>query len=149
MTQTMPAPRMTLITLGVNDLKLSTKFYQEGLGWPLSKISNDHVSFFDLEGIRLGLYGKAQLAEDAHAELGENNKLQLVPSEAQQLPFNGITMAHNVNSEEEVDRIIQIAVKAGAKLQASPSKKPWGYTGYFRDPDGYFWEVACCPAFPV
>lgn len=50
MAELKPAPRMTLITLGVNDLKASTKFYQEGLGWPLSSISNDHVSFFELQG---------------------------------------------------------------------------------------------------
>lgn len=68
-------------------------------------------------GIRLALYGKTQLAEDAHAQLAKENELKLSMSEAQQLPFNGMTMAHNVTTEEEVDRILEVAVKAGAKLQ--------------------------------
>lgn len=65
----------------------------------------------------MGLYGKGQLAEDARARLAKENEAKLTVSEAQQLPFNGITMAHNVNSEEEVDKILETAVKAGAKLQ--------------------------------
>ena len=71
MTEHLPAPRMTLITLGVNNLQVSTKFYHEGLGWPLSKLSNAHVSFFELDGVRLGLFGKTQLAEDAQAQLAK------------------------------------------------------------------------------
>ncbi len=117
MTDHLPAPRMTLITLGVNNLQVSTKFYHEGLGWPLSKHSNAHVSFFELDGVRLGLFGKNQLAEDAQAQLAKECQTEIPTSEAQSLPFNGITMAHNVNTEQEVDKIIDIAVKAGAKLQ--------------------------------
>ena len=129
-------PRISMITLGVKDLETSIKFYRDGLGFP--KIdSPPEVAFFALNGSWLGLYGRESLAEDA-----------TVSSEGSGFP--GFSLSHNVVSESEVDRTIEQAVSAGAVLVKSPQKVFWGgYSGYFKDPDSYLWEVAYNPHFWV
>lgn len=125
-----------MITLGVNDLVTSIKFYQEGLGFPKIE-SPPEVAFFALNGSWLGLYGREALAEDA-----------TVSSEGS--GFAGFTLSHNVKSESEVDQTIEHAVSAGATLVKPPQKVFWGgYSGYFKDPEGYLWEVAYNPHFWV
>ena len=127
-------PRISMITLGVKDMQRSVEFYQAGLGFPKMD-SPPEVAFFTLNGSWLGLYGYESLAEDAAVS-------------AEGSGFNGFSLAHNVESEEEVDNIIQQALSAGATLSKTAQKTFWGgYSGYFKDPDGYLWEVAYNPFF--
>lgn len=129
-------PRISMITLGVKDLEKSVKFYEEGLGFPRME-SPPTVAFFTLNGSWLGLYGRESLAEDA-----------MVSPEGS--GFSGFTLAHNLNSEAEVDQVIQQALNAGARLTKAAQKTFWGgYSGYFKDPDGYLWEIAHNPFFWV
>ena len=129
-------PRISMITLGVDDLKKSAAFYKNGLGFPQMD-SPPEVAFFTLNGSWLGLYGRDALAEDAQ-----------VPPEG--AGFNSFALAHNVESEAEVDRVFAQALSAGATPAKNPQKTSWGgYSGYFKDPDGHLWEVAHNPFFRV
>ena len=129
-------PRISMITLGVRDLAASIRFYEHGLGFPRME-SPDDIAFFTLSGTWLGLYGREALAEDAQVSADGSG-------------FAGITLAHNVASEEEVNTVMQQAIAAGATLVKKPQKVFWGgYSGYFKDPDGHLWEVAHNPFFWV
>ena len=127
-------PRISMITLGVNDLEKSVKFYKEGLGFPQMD-SPPEVAFFTLNGSWLGLYGKDSLAEDASVSpIGEG--------------FNSFTLSHNVESEKEVEEVYVQALNAGATSIKSPQKTSWGgYHGYFKDLDNHLWEIAYNPFF--
>ncbi|TBW57970.1 VOC family protein [Marinobacter halodurans] len=128
-------PRMSMVTLGVANLQLSIAFYRDGLGFPQLD-SPPSVAFFTLNGTWLGLYGRDALAEDVG-----------VPASTP-AGFPGFTIAHNLPSEVDVDRVMAEAVAAGATLIKSPQKVFWGgYSGYFEDPDGYLWELAHNPFF--
>lgn len=132
-------PKISIITLGVNDLLTATAFYEKGLGLPLSSHSSENISFFDLDGTWLALYPKTALAEDANINMRSNNG-----------EFSGITLAHNVNSKQEVNRILSIAESSGAKITKPAQDTFWGgYSGYFCDMDGYLWEVAWNPHFQI
>jgi len=127
-------PRISMITLGVHDLSASVKFYEEGLGFPRME-SPPTVAFFTLNGTWLGLYGREALAEDATVS-------------AEGHGFESFSLAHNVQSEAEVDEVINQAIAAGATLVKKPQKVFWGgYSGYFKDLDGHLWEVAHNPHF--
>jgi len=129
-------PRISMITLGVSDLQKSIQFYEQGLGFPKMD-SPPSVAFFTLNGTWLSLYPRHLLAEDA-----------TIPATGS--GFAGFTIAHNVNTEAEVDAVLQQAVKAGATLVKPGQKVFWGgYSGYFADPDGFLWEVAHNPLFWV
>ena len=130
-------PRISLITLGVNDLARARRFYVEGLGLPVRDAGSDEVVFLQMgPGQLLGLWGKDDLAEDAG-----------VSSEG--AGFRRFALAHNVDSREEVDAVLDQAVRAGAKLLKPGTEAFWGgYTGYFEDPDGFIWEVAWNPLMP-
>lgn len=129
-------PRISMITLAVRDLTASVKFYESGLGFP-KKESPPTVAFFTLNGSWLGLYNRDALAEDA-----------TVPPEGG--GFEGFALAHNVDSEAEVDAVMAQAQAAGAVVVKTPQKVFWGgYSGYFKDPDGHLWEVAYNPYFWV
>ena len=127
-------PKISLITLGVSNLKKSFHFYRDGLGFPIHDYKEDAgIVFFKMDGSWLALYPKDKLAEDASVAPGGNG-------------FTGITLAHNVDTKEKVDSVIEVAVKAGAKLVKKPQEVFWGgYSGYFADTDGYLWEVAYNP----
>jgi len=128
-------PRISMITLGVNDLDTAVRFYQQGLGFPRME-SAPEVAFFTLNGSWLGLYDRQALAQDA-----------TVPA-SQPQGFPGFTLAHNLASEAEVDQLLEQAVAAGATLVKPAQRVFWGgYSGYFSDPDGYLWEVAHNPFF--
>jgi len=123
-----------MITLGVRDLAASVAFYAQGLGLPRME-SPPGVAFFTLDGTWLGLYGRQALAEDA-----------TVPAEGS--GFAGVTLAHNVATEAEVDALLKQAVAAGGTLVKPGQRVFWGgYSGYFADPDGHLWEVAHNPHF--
>lgn len=129
-------PRISMITLGVRDIAASIRFYEQGLGLPRMD-SPPEVAFFTLNGTWLGLYGRESLAEDAN-----------VSSEGS--GFGGFALAHNVESEQAVNELMQLAERAGAKIVQPPDKVFWGgYRGYFADPDGHLWEVAHNPLFWV
>ena len=128
-------PRLTLVTLGVADMVRARRFY-EALGFNASAASQDSVTFFNAGGVVLGLFGRAALAEDAHVTDSPPG-------------FSGMSLAHIVASESEVDAVLAEAVAAGAKLLKPGQKVFWGgYSGYFSDPDGDLWEVAYNPFMP-
>jgi catechol 2,3-dioxygenase-like lactoylglutathione lyase family enzyme len=129
-------PRISLITLGVEDVARATAFY-ERLGWKKSSARQDTVTFIKLKGTVLGLFARQSLAEDAHVENTTKG-------------FSGITLAHNVTSERGVDAVYKFALSCGATPVKAPEKVFWGgYSGYFADPDGHLWEVAHNPFFPL
>jgi catechol 2,3-dioxygenase-like lactoylglutathione lyase family enzyme len=129
-------PRISMITLGVQDLAESVKFYESGLGFPRME-SPPEVAFFTLNGSWLSLYARHALAEDATVS-------------PQGTGFEGFTLSHNVASEAEVENVMRQALAAGATLVKPAQKVFWGgYSGYFKDPDGHLWEVAHNPHFWV
>lgn len=126
-------PKIHLVTLGVEDLARSLRFYRDGLGWPTSSASTDDVAFLPLGGVVLALWGRGSLAEDARVD-GRGSG------------FRGIALAHNVGSPEEVDEALRAAERAGGTVTKPGQKVFWGgYSGYFADPDGHLWEVAHNP----
>jgi uncharacterized glyoxalase superfamily protein PhnB len=127
-------PRISMITLGVDDLQRAINFYQHGLGFPRHGEGEDaNVAFFNLDGTWLGLYGRQALAEDAQVAF-------------EPAAFNSCSMSHNLATEADVDEVFQQALDAGATLVKMPEKVFWGgYSGYFKDPDGHLWEIAFNP----
>lgn len=124
---------INLICLGVRDMETSLKFYKNIGFKTYEKEDNPPVVFFDNWGTKLELYPIEGLAED----IDEVNPPKIAGG------FAGITLAVNMKSEEEVDRFIENAVKHGGTVAKTPQKVFWGgYSGYFKDPDGYYWEVA-------
>ena len=133
-------PYVTLITLGVDDLERSLRFYRDGLGLPTrgivgTEFEHGAVVFIDLQpGLKLALWPRKDLAWDAG--------LPESPSSATEL-----SLGHNVNSSAEVDAIMGRAARAGARIVKPAHQTFWGgYAGYFQDPDGHLWEVAWNPA---
>jgi catechol 2,3-dioxygenase-like lactoylglutathione lyase family enzyme len=130
-------PRINFVTLGVADMVVMRAFY-ERLGLVASSASNPDVTFFDANGIVLGLYGYHALAEDAGVAAGP------VPE------FRGVGVSWNAGSEDEVDRIMAHAKTAGGIIRKKAVKVFWGgYSGYFADPEGNLWEVAFNPFMPI
>jgi hypothetical protein len=128
--------RMSLVTLGVADLRRARRFYETGLGWKASFASDD-VVFYETGGPIIGLFGRRELAADAQIEDDEST-------------FGGIALAHNVRSRDEVDTVLAEAAAAGAAILKSGEETPWGgYSGYFADLDGHLWEVAHNPAWTI
>lgn len=118
--------RLTIVGLGVNDLKISSQFYEEKFGWKKMKSSNDGITFFQLNGILLSLYPKEKLAEDA-----------TVNPEGQ--GFKGFTLAFNTRTKQEVDHLIDTLETKGVKIVKRPKEVFWGgYSSYIADPDENF-----------
>ena len=132
-------PRITLITLGVDDLERAVAFYRDGLGLHTKGIvgtefENGAVAFFNLEfGLKLALWPRKSLAADSGLPLHEPSGTEL-------------SLAHNVASQQEVEAVMRQADSAGAKI-VKPAQPTFygGYAGYFQDPDGHLWEVAFNP----
>ena len=126
---------MSLVTLGVADLGRARLFY-EGLGWRTNAGPGDDVVFFQAAGVIVALWDRAKLAADSGVE---------------DLPgFGGVTLAHNVRSPEEVDRVMEEAEAGGATIARPAGETFWGgYSGVFVDPDGHPWEVAHNPRWTV
>ncbi|MGD0760168.1 MAG: VOC family protein [Candidatus Sulfotelmatobacter sp.] len=128
--------RVSLITLGVADLQRSREFY-ERLGWRRSMANAEGVVFFQTGGMALALYPRHELAKDANVSAHGDG-------------FSGISLAYNARTRAEVDAVLHEAEAAGAKLVKPAQEAFWGgYSGYFADPDGFLWEVAWNPSFPI
>ncbi len=129
--------RLSIVTLGVSDLPRSRAFY-ERLGWAVTESSNPDICWLRLTGSYLGLFPRADLAADAR-----------LPAEPV-APFGGITMAINVESVAAATAALAAAESAGATIIKPAEPTDWGgFSGYFADPDGYPWEVAHNPFFPL
>ncbi len=128
--------RMSLVTLGVADLRRARRFYESGLGWKPGFASDD-VVFYETGGPIIALWSRRDLAADAQIEDDEST-------------FGGIALAHNVRARADVDAVLAEAAAAGAAILKSAEDTPWGgYSGYFADLDGHVWEVAWNPAWRV
>lgn len=132
-------PRITLVTLGVDDLERAVAFYRDGLGLPTQGICGQEfehgaVAFFDLaHGLRLALWPRASLSHDTG--------LPVSPRSATEF-----SLAHNVGSRAEVEEVMAQAARAGAAIVKPAHDTFWGgYAGWFQDPDGHLWEVAFNP----
>ena len=125
--------RLTIITLGVSDIKKSTDFYQTKFGWKKSESSNEYISFFTLNGVQLALYERNELAEDATVNAKGNG-------------FKGFTISYNTKSEKEVDHLVAKLKEQGVEIIKEPQKVNWGgYSSYVSDLDGNLWEIAYNP----
>ena len=125
--------KLHLITLGVEDFQKSLDFYEKGMGWKKSDKSMDGLALFPLGGIVLALHPRQELADDT--------TLVYQPS-----TFSGLTISYNTKSEKEVDEILNKVAKLGATIVKPAQKVYWGgYSGYFKDLDGYLFEVAYNP----
>lgn len=131
-------PRITVVTLGVEDLEASLRFYREGLGFPSEGIVGKEleygaVAFLQLEhGLRLALWPRKSIAHDTGLA-GRANPIEM-------------TLGHNVSSKAEVDAVMTKAAKAGAVIVKDAHDTDWGgYSGYFQDPDGHVWEAVWNP----
>ncbi len=132
-------PRITVITLGVDDLERAVRFYSVGLGFSTEGIVGlefefGAVAFFAMQpGLRLALWPRRSLAHDSGLPVSG-------PS-----PTN-LSLGHNVTSREEVDAVMSRAESAGARIIKRPKETFWGgYAGYFQDPDQHVWEVVWNP----
>lgn len=125
--------KLNIITLGVKDFTAAVNFYQKGLGWRLSSISQEKIAFFDMGGIVLALYPRDLLAED-------------VGTTPDGQGFSGITLAYNAKNQTEVNEVLKQVESLGAKIVKQAQMVFWGgYSGYFADLDGHLWEVAWNP----
>jgi catechol 2,3-dioxygenase-like lactoylglutathione lyase family enzyme len=136
-------PRISVITITVDDLERSLRFYRDGLGLATEGIvgrefEHGAVAFFDLQsGVKLAIWPRASLAHDAGIPA-------CPPSPTE------FTLGHNVASKAEVDAVMEQAAKAGANIAKQAGDTFWGgYAGYFQDPDGHLWEVVWSPQWPV
>lgn len=129
--------RLTLVTLGVEDLAGARRFFEEGLGWRPAGFGGDDVAFYDTGGSILGLFGRAALAQDAG--VADDGGV-----------FTATSIAWNGRSEAEVDAAFAEAVAAGAEPIKPPQAVFWGgYSGYVRIPGGHLLELAFNPVFPL
>jgi uncharacterized protein len=135
--------RITVITLGVENLQRALDFYRDGLGLPTQGIvgtefEHGAVAFFDLQaGVKLALWPRRSIAHDSGTALGAASATEF-------------TLGHNVSSKEEVDAVLAQAAQAGAVLVKPAHDTFWGgYAGYFTDPDGHLWEIVWNPRLAV
>jgi catechol 2,3-dioxygenase-like lactoylglutathione lyase family enzyme len=127
--------RVSLITLGVRDLARARAFY-EALGWTTRAGAEDDVVFFQAGGMVVALWDRASLAEDSGVDDAGG--------------WGGVTLAYNVRSPAEVDRVIEEARSAGANIVREPDETFWGgYSAAFTDPEGHAWEVAHNPRWTI
>ena len=132
-------PSITFLTLGVDDLEASLRFYRDGLGLKTEGIIGTEFEdgaavFFQFpSGLTFALYPRKSLAMDAGLPLGPRSSTEF-------------SIGHNVRTPEEVDEVMEQAHKAGAVIVKEAQKTFWGgYAGYFQDPDGHLWEIAWNP----
>ena len=136
-------PRITVVTIGVDDLEASLRFYREGLGFPTAGIigkefEHGAVAFIELQGgLRLALWPRASIAHDAGLAIGPKSSTEM-------------TLGHNVASKADVDAVMAEAQAAGATIIKPAHDTFWGgYSGYFQDLDGHLWEVVWNPQWSL
>ncbi len=128
--------RISIVTLGVKDLAASKRFYVEGLGWKPA-FENPEIIFFQVGGMVFGLFLRNELAKDFEADPSTFGRA-------------AISLGYNVRAKAEVNPLMKRAAEAGATILKPAREASWGgYSGYFADPDGFAWEVAWNPAWPV
>lgn len=136
-------PRITMITLGVDNLQTALAFYRDGLGLKTDGIIGEEfeygaVAFFELQsGLKLALWPRDSIARDTQIR-----KTPRSPTE--------MAIGHNVNTKAEVDAVMEQAKRAGATIVKGAAETFWGgYAGYFQDPDDHLWEVVWNPEFLI
>jgi uncharacterized protein len=132
---TVPA-RISIVTIGVADVARSVAFY-EALGWERADASMAEIAWFRTADSWLGIFGADDLAADANL------------TGASRGSFGGVTLAINVETVEAVDEALGAAARAGGSLLKPGTELPFGYGGFFADPDGHAWEVCYNPSFPI
>ena len=121
---------VSMITLGVSSLEDSIAFY-EAIGFKRAPFDSKDIAFFEAGGPQLALYAREELAKDAKVSAAGSG-------------FSGVTLSRNLATSEEVDALLSLAVASGGDLVKAAEPVFWGgYSGYFADPDGHLWEVAC------
>ena len=132
-------PRITVITIGVDDLERSLRFYRDGLGLPTQGIIGKEfeqgaVAFFDFDtGLKLAIWPRKSISHDSGIPLSSPSPTDF-------------TLGHNVSSKAEVDAVMEQAKNAGAVLVKPAQETFWGgYAGYFQDPDNHLWEIVWNP----
>jgi uncharacterized glyoxalase superfamily protein PhnB len=135
--------QISILTLGVNDLKRAMIFYQTAFGWQTQGIvgtefENGAIVLFELDnGMKLSLYERKNLAWDSTLE-------------QQPVSATEFSIGHFVNSKEEVDTIMKQAKNAGARIVKPAQNTFWGgYGGYFEDIDGHLWEIGYNPSWTI
>ena len=129
--------RLSMITLGVDDLAEARRFFEAGLGWKPAPFDSAEIAFYQTGSMVLGLYGREALAEDAGID-------------ARGSGFSGVTIGWNGRSTAEVDAAYARALAAGAESIKPPQKVFWGgYSGYVRIPGGHLLELAYNPFWPL
>ena len=127
--------RVTLITLGVGDLERARRFY-EAIGWRTNAAPGDDVAFFQAGDMVVALWDRERLAEDSCVDDAPG--------------WGGVTLALNLASPEDVDRVTEEARAAGARIGREPAETFWGgYSAVFIDPEGHPWEIAHNPRWTV
>ena len=132
-------PRVSLLTLGVSDLKKAIAFYRDGLGWPKSEVGGDEVAFLKTGGVVIALFPRPSFAADAGIDVDD----------VEHSGFSRVSLAHNVAEEMQVDSVLRDAAQAGATIVKEAQEIFFGRHGFFADPEGYLWEVAWNPSFPM
>jgi catechol 2,3-dioxygenase-like lactoylglutathione lyase family enzyme len=129
-------PRISIVTLGVDDLERAVAFY-EAMGFKAGMKVPGDVAFFQMGGMLLALWPRAKLAADAGVEDSRPG-------------FSGVTLAYNTRSDAEVTDVLAAAEKAGGRIVKPAQRAFWGgWYGYFADTEGHLWEVAHNPDFPI
>ena len=136
-------PRISFLTIGVDNLEKSLKFYRDGLSLQTKGIigrefEHGAVVFFELQnGLKLALYPRKEIAWDSKVPIDSHSATEF-------------TIGHNVNSKKEVDGVMKQAEKAGAKITKPAHDTFWGgYAGYFQDPDSHLWEIVYNPKWKI
>jgi uncharacterized protein len=130
---------VSLLTLGVSDLERAVAFYRDGLGWPNSEVGGDEVAFFKTGGVVIALFPSESFAADAGLDL----------EDVEHGGFARFSLAHNVAEERQVDEVLAEAAQAGATIVKEAQEIFFGRHGFFADPEGFLWEVAWNPSFPM
>ncbi len=130
-------PRLSILTLGVRDLRRSTVFYRDGLGFDLSALSNELIAYFPLRGLWLALFPIELLSIDIRVPIELFGRSPMV-------------LAHHVEKPALVDQTLAAAVAAGGRIAKPAMATDWGgYAGFFADPDEHLWEIAWDPKLPI
>jgi len=128
--------QISVITLGIDDLTRSKRFYSEGFGWT-PVFQHEEIAFYQMNGFVFGTWMKAKLAED----------MRRPPADDARASF---ALAHNVGSKAEVEPLMDRLIAAGGRLLRPADEPPHGgFRGYVADPDGHAWEIAWNPVWPI